>query len=359
MNKRLFAFIFALMFGLIITFAISVGSSPVASAQGNPWASQFYNSTNFTAPIGGATPSYATLDLTWNGAPTDSVGTPVAGVPADNFSVIFTSTQSFQSGTYRFNVLADDRARVVIDGVEVLGESAFAVPGTEATVGVMIPGGTHTMQVYLIDFTALARIRITWFLESGGGFGGTPGIPATPVPTLVPTRTPLPFIPAGALTATVIRASVLNTRDAPSTGGFRLGRILRGETYAVIGRDQNARWFLLQLGGYQAWAYGYYLYFNFNEFTAPIVSGNTILGLNGLPDTGVRIQTNATMRLRPAPNVFSVQTGRITWGSFLPVVGRTADSTWYQVVWRGTVGWIFAGFSDLLAGCLCDVPVTG
>lgn len=358
MNKRLLSFMLALMFGLVMTFAINIGNSPTASAQTNPWGSQFYNSTNFTAPIALATPSYATLDLTWNSNPTDSGGIPVAGVPADNFSVIFTSSQTFQSGTYRFNVLADDRARVLIDGTEILGESAFPVPGMEASVGVMIPGGTRTVQVYLVDFTALARIRVTWFLESGGGVG-TPGAPFTPAPTLEPTRTPLPAIPAGALTATVIRASVLNTRDAPSTGGFRLGRILRGETYAVIGRDLNARWFLLQLGGYQAWAYGYYLYFNFNEFTAPVVSGNTILGLNGLPDTGVRIQTNATMRLRPAPNVFTVQTGRVTWGSFLPVVGRTADSTWYQVIWRGTVGWIFAGFSDILAGCLCDVPVTG
>ena len=286
MNRRLWALVCALIFGLILSVVFSVSAPTVVEAQTNPWASQFYGDTNFTSAIAGATPSYPTLDLSWAGNPTDSTNVnPVAGVPADNFSVIFTSTQSFTTGTYRFNVLADDNARVLIDGVEILPSTAFAAPNTEATVGVILSGGSHTLQVYLVDFTGLARIRVVWFLESGGG--GTPGVPGTPIPTAQPTITPLPAIPPGALTGTVIRASVLNIRDAPSTGGARIGRILRGQTYAIVGRDSAARWFLLQLGGFQGWAYGYYLYFNFNEFTAPVVSGNIILGTAGLPDTGV------------------------------------------------------------------------
>jgi len=358
MNRRILAFAVALLFGLILSVAISVGSPTIVEAQTNPWASQFYSDTNFAIPVAGASPSYPTLDLNWAGNPTDSGGVnPVPGVNADNFSVLFTSTQTFSTGTYRFNVLADDNARVLIDGVEILPTTAFTTPGIEATVGVILSGGSHTVQVYLVDFTATARIRVVWFLESGGGVPGGPTF--TPAPTALPTSTALPPIAPGALTGTVIQASVLNIRDAPSTGGRRIGRILRGQTYAIVGRDEGARWFLLQLGGYQGWAYGYYLYSNFNEFTAPVVSGNVILGTAGLPDTGVRVQTNATMRLRGSPTVLSQQTGRVTWGSFLPVVGRTSNNVWYQVVWRGTVGWIFAGFSDLLAGCLCDVPVTG
>jgi uncharacterized protein YraI len=199
---------------------------------------------------------------------------------------------------------------------------------------------------------------VTWSLQGGTVGGPLPGQPTfTPAPSAVPTQTPLPYIPPGAQTATVIRAYALNIRDAPSLGGYRLGRIFRGQTYAVIGRDDNARWFLLQLGGYQGWAYGYYLFVSGNEFNPPIVSGNSVLGLAGQPDTGVRVQSRATLRLRAAPTVASMQTGRITWGAFLPVVGRTADGLWYQVVWKDTVGWAYSAFLDIIDGDLNNVPV--
>ncbi|MCU0476043.1 MAG: SH3 domain-containing protein [Anaerolineae bacterium] len=168
----------------------------------------------------------------------------------------------------------------------------------------------------------------------------------------------MPFIPAGALTATVIRASVLNVRDAPSTGGNRLGRILRGETYAVLGRDADARWFLLQLGGYQGWAYGYYLFVNGNEFNAPVTSPFGTLGVPaGVVDTGVVAQSRATLVLRDVPSVAGNQIGRVTWGAFLPVVGRTGDGFWYQVVWKGTVGWVYSPYTELTQGDLNAVPV--
>ena len=70
-------------------------------------------------------------------------------------------------------------------------------------------------------------------------------------------------------------------------------------------------------------------------------------------------QTRAGMKLRGAPTTLSAQTGRITWGAFLPIVGRTADNTWYQVVWKGTVGWVWSNFVPLRFGDLNNVPVTG
>jgi uncharacterized protein YraI len=175
------------------------------------------------------------------------------------------------------------------------------------------------------------------------------------VPTIPPTRTSLPNIPPGALTAIVIRASVLNVRDAPSLGGLVIGRILRGETYAVLGRDEDARWFLLQLGGYQGWAYGYYLFVNGNEFNPPIVSGASLLGLAGQQDFGVRGQSFATLRLRQGPSVATTQIGRVTWGAFLPIIGRTT-SGWYQTVWKGTVGWVYSPFVRIVEGDLNNVP---
>jgi uncharacterized protein YraI len=359
MNHRLTVMICSLLLALTLGLGIIVGNSGVAVAQTQAaWNSQYYIN-NFTSPISGASPVYPTLDLTFPGQPTDATGTVLAAVPADNFQAIYTSIQQFSAGTYRFNFLVDDAAIVTIDGFEVFNVTTASEQ--ERTVGIILTAGPHNIQVRFQEFTQTARIRVTWTLESAApGQPVTPGGPTvTPAPTVVPTRTPLPAIPPGALTATVIRASVLNIRDAPSTGGNRIGRILRGETYAIVGRDSNARWFLLQLGGYQGWAYGYYLAFNLNEFIAPVVSGNALLGLAGQADTGVRAQTQATMRLRAAPTVASAQIGRVTWGAFVPVVGRTADGFWYQIVWRGTVGWVYSEFLRVLEGNLANVPIRG
>ena len=95
--------------------------------------------------------------------------------------------------------------------------------------------------------------------------------------------------------------------------------MLRGQTYQVVGRDPNARWFLLQLSGKQGWALGYYLYFNTNEFNAPVTS-DFVLGGNPAAATGVVAQSEATLRLRAQPTVASEQIGRVTWGGALALL---------------------------------------
>ncbi len=204
-------------------------------------------------------------------------------------------------------------------------------------------------------------MQFQYFLVSGQPIQPTtiPGLPpgVTPTATRIP-PTPLPPIPPGALTATVIRASVLNVRAAPYIGAPRVDRILRGQTYAIVGRDADARWFLLQLSDKQAWAWGYYLFVNGNEFNAPVLSDFATAG-NPAAGSRLTVQTQAGLRLRAAPTLDSAQIGRIPWGDLLPVIGRTASGDWYQVVFRGTVGWVASGFTRILEGSLDQVPVTG
>jgi uncharacterized protein YraI len=72
----------------------------------------------------------------------------------------------------------------------------------------------------------------------------------------------------------------------------------------------------------------------------------------------VTVQTQAGLRLRADATVYAEQIGRIPWGQILPVIGRTGDSTWYQVVFADTVGWIAAGYTRPLRGDVSTVPVT-
>jgi uncharacterized protein YraI len=358
MTRRL-----TLSFTLVVVVLLSglvIGQLEPASAQffgTTPWNSQFYGSTDFTNPIAAANPVYPALNFNWPGQPTDANGIPVAGVPADNFSVIFTSTQNLVAGTYIFSMIADDRARLLLNGTEVINITA-PNPANPVQVPVIWSGGPVAMRVEFVEFTLGALLQLQWSLHGAAPGPGDPFQPTlVPTPTPLPTQTPLPPIPPGALSGTVIRAAVLNVRNAPSLGGQVIDRVLRGQTYAVIGRDQNARWFLLQLSNRQGWVWGHYLAVNGNEFNAPVVSGNTVLGLAGFGDTGVRVQTTATLRLREAPTVASQQIGRIDWGAFLPVVGRTADGNWYQVIWKDTPGWVSVPFVRQLEGNLANVPV--
>lgn len=356
MYKRVILIItnLSLVFLIGLTFHTHAQQQPPAS---NFWTATYYPNTEF-AGNGEGIHTYATLNLNFGGGPpTTSAGDPIPNIPADNFSAKFSSVQNLPAGNYVFTLTVDDQATVRLNGVQIFNQIS---PGTVA-VQVALPGGNVTMDVDYIERTDNAVIQLSWTNTGAGGPGQppllTPQATATVTPTPRPTQTPLPPIPAGALTGTVVRAGVLNVRDTPTTGGHVIGKVLRGQTYQVLGRDQDARWFFIQLSGFQGWVNGYYIAFNRNEFTAPVVSGNTLL-INppSVPDYGVRAQAQAGLRMRGAPTTESEQTGRIEWGAFLPVIGRTHDNQWWKIVWRETVGWIHAPFAIIVEGDINRVP---
>jgi uncharacterized protein YgiM (DUF1202 family) len=147
---------------------------------------------------------------------------------------------------------------------------------------------------------------------------------------------------------------VLLVREAPFFGAPVVGRVKRGQTYQVIGRDDNAYWFLIQLSEGQGWVWSYYFHVNGNEFNAPVNSPFVVQG-NPAAATGVVIQSEAGLRLRSAPTTDSEQIGRIPWGEIMPVLSRT-QTGWYQVVFRGTTGWIASAYVKVVEGDINAVP---
>lgn len=350
MNKRQ-----GFIFGLIVLVAVFGLAFSLTQAQdfGINWSGTFFPSTNLTGtgiPVSGING----LNFNWGtGVPVVN-GVPVPSMTADNFSARFTSVQTFSAGTYTFTVSSDDGVRVYVDGLVVL-DRFIARPLATDTFSQVMTAGPHTLTVEYFEGIDQAILQVQWGLSSGSV--GTPfGPTATIGPTATPVPTSLPPIPAGALTATIIRAPVLNVRGGPSVFADRVGSVLRGQTYQVVGRDENARWFLLQLSGKQGWALGYYLFFNTNEFNAPVVS-DFVLGGNPAANTGVVAQSEATLRLRAQPTVASEQIGRVTWGGAMAVLGKTRDGGWLQVIWKGTVGWVATAYVEIVEGSLNDVPV--
>ncbi len=335
------------MMALIFVLAIALfGVALTGSAQefGSNWTGQYWNNTNFSGD-----PVITTVDnainFNWGTA------SPIPGfINPDNFSVRWTGTHQFQAGVYQFSAGRDDSVRVFVDGTLII-DAFGGGPFQTFTAQVTLSQGSHTVVVEYVEITDEAAVQVQWSLASAAGPTPTQGPTATPRPTA------LPPIPPGAITATVIRAAVLNVRDAPSLGGNIVGRVLRGQTYQIVGRDPHARWFLIQLHDRQGWVWGYYVFVDGNEFTPPIASATTLVLPGGLTDTGVMAQSQAVVKLRAQPTVNSMQTGRITWGGFVPVLGRTANGVWWQVLWKGTIGWTYAPFYDIVFGDLNSVPI--
>ncbi|MBK8029358.1 MAG: SH3 domain-containing protein [Chloroflexi bacterium] len=347
---------------ILLTLALGILSVAVISASGNQefgtnWTAQYYaNATLQGSPV--YTESLPTgINVNWG------AGSPNAAVPVDNFTARFTSTQLFNQGTYEFVVSSDDGVRVYIDGALVWDRFIGRVLTTDR-FQLNLTAGSHSLIVEYLELVDQAAVQFQYFQVNA--VGTTPGVGVTPGvvqptagPTVTASRIPptaLPAIPPGALTGTVIRANVLLVRGQPFLGAPVVNRVLRGQTYAVVGRDETARWFLIQLYGMQGWVWGYYLFVNGNEFNAPIVGGFATAG-DPANRTNVVGQSNATLRLRAAPTTDSTQTGRIPWGEILPVIGRTAGGDWYQVVFRGTVGWVSSGFVEIIDGDFGTVPV--
>ena len=342
---------FALPLLVLFFLGISLNFQPLeVQAQasfGSNWTASYFPNTTLSG-----NPAIAQIESQINflystGKPPATAA--ISTFPSDNFSIRFQSLVNFPAGgVYRFTALADDGVRVRIDGTTIIDSFTQSNTTVTKTADVNMTAGNRDIIVEYVEFAGNALIQFSWTPVSVGTAGPTP----------TATNTGLPPIPSGALTATVIRAGVLNVRDAPSLGGNVVNRILRGQTYQVVGRNEDATWFVLQLNGQQGWAWGYYLFINGNEFNAPVVAATTLFGIPaGFNDTGVLVQSEATLRLRLEPNVLSPQIGRVTWGAFLPVSGRTAGGDWYQVLWKGTIGWVASAWVEIRQGDYNNIPV--
>jgi uncharacterized protein YgiM (DUF1202 family) len=325
----LFLLVTLLLSGLLIT------SWSVSLAQdfGTNWAATFYNTNNLSGsgvPVAGING----LNFNWGTGVPIVNGAAVPGIGSDNFSARFTSLQNFQAATYTFSIRSDDGVRLYIDGQLVIDQFVGRLADPPLTAQRAMTVGQHTLTVEYFEGVDQAILQVSW-TASG----------------VVP-----PPVPAGAIAATIIRAPVLNVRSAPSVFSERVSTVRRGQTYQVVGRDENARWFLIQLSSGQGWVLGYYVSINTNEFNAPVVSPYILEG-NPSAISGVVARSEATLRLRSAPTVNADQIGRVTWGGALAVTGRTRGGDWYQVVWKGTTGWVASAWVEVVEGDINSVPV--
>jgi hypothetical protein len=157
------------LFGYALLLALLAVAGTPAQAQltGSNWSGLFYNDTFLTTPV--ASENYPNgLYFNWGpGHPLKADNaTPVPGVPTDNFSITFTSTQTFtQGGTYLFTTYVDDGVRVFINDELVLNEFNPNETNTYRTFVFhrnITAGAELDIRVDYVEYTGNAALVFQW-----------------------------------------------------------------------------------------------------------------------------------------------------------------------------------------------------
>ena len=86
---------------------------------------------------------------------------PAPGLPADNFSVRWTGTHTFNAGQHRFTATTDDGMRVWLDGQPVI-DKWFDQSATTYTATVDVTAGDHEVKVEYYERGGLAVAQVAW-----------------------------------------------------------------------------------------------------------------------------------------------------------------------------------------------------
>lgn len=323
-----------LIFALVLTVQAEFGTN---------WTAQFWNNTSFSGseartPITGING----INFNWPGVPTIG-GVTINEVGADDFSIRFTSSQTFAAGVYTFQIAVDDNVRVFINGEQVF-EDFSGGPVKTLSFNRTMTAGTHTLRVDFVEVSDAAVIQFQWFLQ------GT-------APTGVPTETPIP--PLTASVSAAVRG--LAVRTGPYLGATLVTVALPGESYPVLARNPSepgVTWYQLNVNGQVGWSSGRYLTFSTDPGGIGVV-GSVFDTLGNPPETGVYAAPRAVMNLRAQPSTRTPIIGSIPWGAEMPLLNRTVQggqNRWFQVRYEGRVGWIFAPFVSV-RGDINAVPI--
>jgi uncharacterized protein YraI len=301
---------------------INVNDIPTQPVASGNWTAQYYSNptlsgTPFLTRTEASAPSYRY-----------GLGAPLNGMPADNFSVRWSTTQNLPAGNYGIQVYADDGVRVFVNGVAYINEF-HTFTGQGYTANFNLPGGATNIVVEYFESGFDAQIDFRLIAPTGT---------VNPGPTAAPT---------GA-TATVT-AGVLNVRNAPSTTGTTiLTKIRRDEVYPVTGTNGNQSWYRLNVGGVSGWVSGLFVNVS-NTAAIPVVDGApsaapTLSTSQTATTAEYTATTISNLNLRAQPSSSSDSLLVIPRGGTAAVLARNSDSTWLKLNYQGVIGWSSARF---------------
>ena len=356
---------------------------------GGGWTAQYYSNQSLAGnPVAIIAESSPTHD--WGSS------APLSSLPADNFSVRWTSSQTLNGGTYRLTLRADDGVRLYINGARIIDEWHSAT-GVTYTTDITLSTGTHNFMVEYYEAGGRAFLDYDLALVSG-----TIVFPF-PQPTATPVFVPSPVIglPGNWLATYFNNRSLAGTPSAilsegspdhdwgqgspvPSVGNdnfsarWTSSQTLSAGTYRITARaDDGIRVFVNGAAVINEWhqatgqAYkaditlpagthnftiDYYEAEGraFIEFSLGVASATNVADTSIA--TGTAAVTATRLNVREQPTTSSNIVAKISEGETYPVVGCNTDKSWWQLNINGIRGWVYAPFVDIAnANCVPTV----
>ncbi|MEZ4672125.1 MAG: PA14 domain-containing protein [Anaerolineae bacterium] len=305
-----------------------------------PWTAQY-----FANPSMVGNPSLIQSE----GSPTHywGSGSPGSAIPADNFSARWYSTPYLDGSNYQLAVKADDGVRVYVDGALMVNEW-HAAGGVTYTVNLNLNAGQHSL---IVDYyEAGGEAYLDYSLNRMMVF------PSVPVAT----------VPAGqgggtisSATWATVQAWRLNVRSSPSIAADNiLLKVSRNEVYPVVGKNGDGSWCQIAINNTTGWVSTRFVN----------IGGNTNIPVTASApppvtwtDTGfdATALTNVNIRNLPSTRGSSIL-ALLNRGANAHVIGRSADSAWWQINYQGVTGWVSARYAVLQSNAvLSRIPVTG
>jgi uncharacterized protein YraI len=304
---------------------VSTPSNPVLTmpqyvpvTPGGLWTAEYYNNPHLSgspvAILGETTPSH-----NWGSS------APLPNFPADNFSVRWRGTQYLDGSPYQISVRPDDGVRVYVNGVRYIDQWHNST-GQTYTASLNLPAGNHNFVIEYYEAGGLAYLDYNLARMS-----------------TAPVYNPPPAQTGPRLTVTT---GMLNVRSAPNiVTGAILAKIPRGSSYGIVGRNTDNSWWQINVNGTIGWVNGSYVSAA-NTQSVPVTSGGSQPQPQPQqPVSGYTVTTVANVNLRGGPNTAHGILTVIPRGRIVPIVGRVADNSWWQVNYNGTVGWVSAMYA--------------
>ena len=299
------------------------------------WTAQYFNNAALSgSPV--LIQSESTPSHVWGS------GSPGASVPADNFSGRWTSTQTLDAANYTLSVRADDGVRVFVDGVAVINEFHSAAT-TPYSTNLNLSAGQHTIMIEYYEAGGDA------FLEYN----------LTRVTSAVVQQPSVPSNPVNTGTTATVNTGRLNVRDNPNATATVLTKINLNETYPVVGKNGDSSWYQINVNGITGWVSARFVNISGSQ-TVNVVSGSA-QGVAQPVDTGIDATALATVNVRSAPSTRGTTIlAKMQRNEVVRIVGRTANNAWWQVNYKGTIGWVSSTYARIQGGAATSqIPVTG
>jgi fibronectin type 3 domain-containing protein len=196
----------------LVTLTAAPASAAVSCAS-PVFKRQFYANTSLSGTPK-KTDCDSAIDQTWNGS-------PVSGLPKDNFGVRWSLTRDFGSGgPFALDATGLDGIRVYLDGVRKIDLWKNVSTTAKKTANVTIPSGKHTLRIDYANWTGAAKVKVTYTPRTSAD--------VDKVKPLVPTGTSVTYDKATG------KAKVTWAKNKEmDLAGYRVYRRLKGTSFGT------------------------------------------------------------------------------------------------------------------------------